>query len=145
MPRILGASDARTHVQKHTITGAASGVLVAVGNSGTEGIGERVWVTRAWMEFTAAAAAACTIDVGFGDSATDVADARSDDLFDGINVETGTLTLNVALDTITLDVAGATATMTPQAWEVDDFLLVHVKTGNGTGLAGTLNIEYAPA
>lgn len=144
MPQTAGnQGSAAVYRNCYTITGAASGVLLAVANSNSSGLGHRAWITRAWMEFSAASSGACTIDVGVGDSATDTADGRSDDLFDGINVETGTLTLNVAVDTIALDIAGATASSVPVAWEVDDYLLVHVKTGNGTALAGKLYIEYS--
>lgn len=143
MPQTSGnQGSVSNYTNIYTITGAASGVLLAVANTNSAGLGHRAWIKRAWMEFSAAAAAACTIDVGVGDSATDTADGRSDDLFDGINVETGTLTLNVAVDTIALDIAGATASSVPVAWEVDDYLLLHVKTGNGVGLAGKLYVEY---
>jgi hypothetical protein len=143
MPQTAGnQGSVANYTNIYTITGAASGVLLAVANNNSAGLGHRAWIKRAWMEFSAAAAAACTIDVGVGDSESDVADGRSDDIFDGINVETGTLTLNVAIDTAALDIAGATAAVAPVAWEVDDFLLVHVKTGNGTGLVGKLYIDY---
>jgi len=145
MSKIAGNDSSPVYTSVYNIANGTTGAILAVENSNDSGIGARVWITRAWMEFTAAAAAACTLDVGVGDSASDIADTRSDDIFDGINAETGTLTLNVAIDSVALDIAGATASSVPVAWELDDFLLVQAKTGNATGLVGKLYVQYTYA
>jgi hypothetical protein len=118
----------------YDVVGAASGVLLAE----LPPIGQDAIISRAWLDVTTVATAACTVDLGIGDSATDTADARSDDILDGIDVHTAV----GRFDNFTLDLAGATAIMTPIDWVDDDYLLLHVKTGNGTGLVGKLYVEF---
>lgn len=141
MGKIAGNQSSPVYVYKATVTGAASGVLNAIPNTDNGIAGADLIITRAYLITTAAASGACTLDLGVGDSASDVADSRANDLLDGIDVNAGAGTF----DSIALDIAGATGVSTPLAWPKDDYVLLHVASGNGTGLAGTLYIEYTYA
>ena len=133
------------YTASYKIPAGTTGVLLAVPNTQELGVGQRLLVWMAGIKVGTGADAAgtdCTIDVGFGDSATDTADTRSNDIFDGINVEAGTVDTTNMISNTALDVAGATALSGPFVWEVDDWLLVHVAQGSAVGLDAEIHLVY---
>lgn len=148
MSKIAGANSSPDYTHSFAIPATATGVIKAIANDNTSfwGGSEAIFIKRLWIDVTTVAAGAtCTIDAGVGDSATDVADARSDDILDGIDFGSGTSLAGTVVDSFTLDLAGATAIMTPIKVPVDDYFLLHVKTGDATGVTGTVYIEWTYA
>lgn len=144
MPQNAGNGSSAVYRDTLAISGGTTGVIASIENLAK--FDADVWIHRAWLVVSAGAAAAatnCTIDVGIGDSISDTADSRANDILDGIDVEAGTVTLNVALDSIALDIAGATGLATPILFPRGDFLLVHVATGDATDFVAELHYEYS--
>lgn len=140
MPLQAGNGSAPVYVKSYDISGATTGVALATLNPA----GVDVFITRAFLNCTTlASGATCTVDLGIGDAADDTADARKDDILDGIDLGSGSAT--GIYDSMNLDIAGATAICKPIAWVSDDYLLLSVATGDATGVVAKLYIEYTYA
>lgn len=124
-----GSTFVGVNTIKKTISGstATSGQILAVANNE----GQSIIITRATLDVTTGASAACVLDIGTAASAT----TSSDNLIDGISVNTASALYD------NINQAGSNGKAS-QKQTTSQYVTVTVASGNATGLVANLYVDY---
>lgn len=129
----VGAQNARTKVTAvYTLNGTALHAL-ASGIDNVLVLPADAIILRVLLNVTTIATAACTLDIGYSTTTL----TTSDTFLDGVDVNAAAAlfdSMNAGLDTGTNAFAQKAAS--------GKFITVDEKTGNATGLIGTIIVEY---